>query len=143
MSARSKRPSGKKILRSGPYHLASSSLAGAAAGFDLGGGAAFFLEKNATVLNTVGLDGVGANRAAPANLSGFPSISEVPKEAGAAVAAREAMDLPEFPPEAGDIMWIHGPINIATYRISLFFLTGRETIYLVVSIQINNIHSIL
>lgn len=79
-------PSGKKILRSGPYHLASSSSAGdTATALDLGA-AAFFFEKRATVLKVVGLDGDGAGLDAPPRLSLFPSISETPME-----DAREAI----------------------------------------------------
>lgn len=73
-----------------PYHLASSSFAGEA-GFDLGGGA-FFLEKSATVLKVAGLEAVGAaDLAAPLKLRGFPSISDMPREAAAVDAAREAI----------------------------------------------------
>jgi hypothetical protein len=75
-----------------PYHLASSSLSGeTATGLDLGGGAAFFLEKSATVLKVAGLEGVGADLAAPLKLRGFPSISDTPREAAAVDAAREAI----------------------------------------------------
>lgn len=71
-----------------PYHFASSSSTGAAAaGLDLGAGAAgFFLEKSATVLKVAGLDGDGADLDAPVKLRGLPSISDTPNE-----AEREAM----------------------------------------------------
>jgi len=74
-----------------PYHYASSSSAGAtAAGIDLG--AAFFLEKRATVLNVAGFDVVGgADLVAPRKLRGFRSISDTPREAAALDAAREAI----------------------------------------------------
>lgn len=72
-----------------PYHLASSSFAGA--GLDLGGGAGFFLEKRATVLKVAGLEGVGADLAATLKLRGFPSISDTPRDAAAVDAAREAI----------------------------------------------------
>ena len=72
--------------------MESSSSAGeTGAGFDLGGGAAFFLEKRATVLKVAGLDGVGADLEAPLKLRGFPSISETPREAAAVDAARGAI----------------------------------------------------
>lgn len=70
-----------------PYHLASSSLAGVTAtGFFLGG-AAFFLEKRATVLKVAGVDGDGADLMAPLRLTGFPNISDI----AAVEAAREAI----------------------------------------------------
>lgn len=72
-----------------PYHLASSSSAGAtAAGLAL---AAFFLEKRATVLKAAGLEAVGADLATPRTLRGFPSISDTPSDAAALGAAREAI----------------------------------------------------
>lgn len=76
-----------------PYHLASSSSTGeAAAGLALAGGAAFFLEKSATVLKVTGLDAVGAaDLATPLKLRGFPSISDTPSEAAAVDAARDAI----------------------------------------------------
>ena len=76
-----------------PYHLASSSSAGeTTAGFGLG--AAFFLEKRATVLNVAGVDAGGtADLVAPLKLRGFPSISDTPREAAALDAAREAIFL--------------------------------------------------
>jgi len=70
--------------------LASSSLAGATAAAFLGG-AAFFLEKRATVLKEAGLEGDGAGLVAPLRLIGFPSISDMPRDAAAVEAAREAM----------------------------------------------------
>lgn len=72
-----------------PYHLASSSFAGA--GLDLGGGADFFFENRATVLKVDGLEGVGADLAATLKLRGFPSISDTPRDAAAVDAAREAI----------------------------------------------------
>lgn len=75
-----------------PYHLASSSLAGAAAAAFFGG-AAFFLEKRATVLKEAGLEADGAGLVAPLRLMGFPSISDMPREAAAVDAAREAIAL--------------------------------------------------
>ena len=78
-----------------PYHLASSSLAGdTAAGFAFeGGGAAFFLEKRATVSKVAGLEGDGADLVAPLKFTGFPSISDMPRDAAAVEAAMEAMFL--------------------------------------------------
>lgn len=75
--------------------MASSSSTGAtAADFDFGGGAAFFLEKRATVLHVAGLDAVeAAVLVAPLKLRGFPSISDTPREAAAVDAAREAISL--------------------------------------------------
>lgn len=70
--------------------MASSSLAGET-GFDLEGGAAFFLEKRATVLKVAGFDAVGADLVVPLKLRGFPSISDTPREAAAVVAASEAI----------------------------------------------------
>lgn len=78
-------------LNNSPYHLASSSSAGeTAAGLALAG-AAFFLEKRATVLKVAGLEAEGAVLEAPEKLRGLPSISETPREEAAVVAAREAM----------------------------------------------------
>lgn len=57
---------------------------------DLGGGAAFFLEKRATVLKVVALEAVGADLAAPLKLNGVPLISEMPMEAAAVDAATVA-----------------------------------------------------
>lgn len=71
--------------------MASSSLAGAGAGFDLDGAAAPFFLKMATTLVEAAPVGTGAKREAPAKLRGVPIISETPREAGAAAAAREAM----------------------------------------------------
>lgn len=73
-----------------PYHLASSSLAGVTT-FCFGGGAAFFLEKRATVLKVDGVEDEGIDLVAPLNLTGFPSISDIPSEAAAVEAAMEAM----------------------------------------------------
>lgn len=77
-----------------PYHLASSSLAGAtAAGLDLGAGAAgFFLEKRATVLKVAGLEGVGADLDALVKPRGLPSISDTPIEAAREAIFREWVD---------------------------------------------------
>ena len=74
--------------------MASSSLAGAAAAAFFGGvGVAFFLEKRATVLKEAGLEADGAGLVAPLKLMGFPSISDMPREAAAVDAAREAIAL--------------------------------------------------
>lgn len=76
-----------------PYHLASSSSAGATA-LALGGGAAFFLEKSATVLKVAGVVAEGADLAAPLKLFRlFPSNSDTPREAAAVDAAREAISV--------------------------------------------------
>lgn len=75
-----------------PYHLASSSSAGATA-LALGG-AAFFLEKSATVLKVAGVVAEGADLAAPLKLFRlFPSNSDTPREAAAVDAAREAISV--------------------------------------------------
>lgn len=63
-----------------------------AAGFFLGGGGAgLILEKRATVLNVAGVEGEGAGREAPPKLTGFPSISDLPRAVAAVDVAREAM----------------------------------------------------
>ena len=98
ISERSKRPSGKKILRSGPYHLASSSSmdedAAVLALVGAGAGAAFFLPNKATIFEVpalcVAAVGAGAG-AAFLKLSWFPNNSDLPKQAAAVEAATEAM----------------------------------------------------
>ena len=70
--------------------MASSSLAGVTA-FCFGGGAAFFFWKRATVLKVDGVEDEGIDLVAPLNLTGFPSISDIPSEAAAVEAAMEAM----------------------------------------------------
>ena len=72
--------------------MASSSSAGERTAALALAGAAFFLEKRATVLKVAGLEAEGAVLVAPEKLRGFPSISETPREEEAA-AAREAMTL--------------------------------------------------
>lgn len=75
-----------------PYHLASSSLIGeTAAGFDFEAGAAGFFLNRATVLvaPALAMPAGWADRAA--ELRGLPNISDTPREAVEAAAAREAM----------------------------------------------------
>ena len=66
--------------------MASSSEAGVTAtGLALGAG--FFFWKRATVLKVAGLEAEGAVLDVPEKLSGFPSISDTPREDAAATEA--------------------------------------------------------
>lgn len=68
--------------------MASSSVSGVTtAGLALGAG--FFFWKRATVLNVTGLEAEGA--VLEEKLSGFPRISDTPREAAAVDAANEAI----------------------------------------------------
>lgn len=83
---------GREKVVVSPYHLASSSLAGAAAAaaaFRLAGAAAF-LEKSATILDEPD-EGTAAARAGAAALRRVPRISDAPREAAAVAAAMDAM----------------------------------------------------
>lgn len=82
---------GREKVVVSPYHLASSSLAGAAAAaaFRLAGAAAF-LEKSATILDEPD-EGAAAARAGAAALRRVPRISDAPREAAAVAAAMDAM----------------------------------------------------
>lgn len=62
-----------------------------ATGFDLGGGAAFFLEKRAMGLNATAFEEAVAGLAAPPDLRVVPNISDTPRGAAAVDAAKEAI----------------------------------------------------
>lgn len=72
--------------------MASSSSAGeTAAGFDLGGGGAAFLENSATIFDEPA-EGGGAERVVAAVVRRVPRSSDAPREAGAVAAAMDAME---------------------------------------------------
>lgn len=72
--------------------MASSSSAGeTAAGFDLGGGGAAFLENSATIFDEPA-EGGGAERGGAAVVRRVPRSSDAPREAGAVAAAMDAME---------------------------------------------------
>lgn len=54
----------------------------------------FFFEKMARVFTVVAPEGVGADRAGPLKLRELPSISEMPRDAGAVAADIEAISSP-------------------------------------------------